>query len=63
MRVNVAIWLQVEPCIRGGEEVNRREFIGVLAAYAGAALLGAIGGATAKESGEWSESGDEEPPI
>jgi len=42
--------------------MNRREFIGIAAAYLGAALLGAIGGATAKESGEWSESGDEEPP-
>lgn len=42
--------------------MTRREFLGILAAYAGAAALGAIGGATAKESGNWGESEDDEPP-
>ena len=41
--------------------MTRREFIGILAAYVGAAAMGAIGGATAKESGSWGES-DDEPP-
>jgi len=42
--------------------MDRRAFIGAVAAFAGAALLGAIGGATAKENGSWGESEDDEPP-
>lgn len=42
--------------------MDRREFIGVAALYLGAALFGAIGGVTAKESGDWGESEDDEPP-
>lgn len=44
--------------------MTRRELVGLLAAYAGAALLGAIGGATAQEDGRWhvGEESDEEPP-
>ena len=41
--------------------LSRREFVGIAACYAGAAVLGAIGGATAKEDGRWGES-DDEPP-
>jgi len=42
--------------------VDRREFIGAVAGFALAAALGAIGGLTAKESGSWAESPEEEPP-
>ena len=41
--------------------MNRREFIGVVAAYIGAAALGAIGGLTAEEDGVWGEEEDEPP--
>lgn len=39
--------------------ITRRQAIGLMV---GAALLGAVGGLTAKESGDWSESDDDEPP-
>lgn len=42
--------------------MNRREFIGIVAAYIGAAALGAFGGLTAEEDGVWGESEDDEPP-
>jgi len=48
--------------------MTRREFIQVSAAFLGAALLGAIGGATSTEQGrkperkEPSSDGGEEPP-
>lgn len=47
--------------------MNRREFVGIAAIYAAAALLGAIGGITSTESGRKPErksrdSGGKEPP-
>lgn len=43
--------------------MSRREFLGIVAAYVGAAALGAIGGLTAQEDGRWhgEEDGDEPP--
>jgi len=42
--------------------MDRREFIGAVVALIGAAALGGIGGATAKENGSWGESEEDEPP-
>lgn len=45
--------------------MTRRELIQIAALYAGAALVGAVGGLTAQEDGRWhesEESGDDEPP-
>ena len=42
--------------------MDRREFIKVVALFAASAAAGGIGGLTAKESGDWGESEDDEPP-
>jgi len=45
--------------------LSRREFIGAALGILGAALLGAVGGATAQEDGRWhvgESDDDDEPP-
>jgi len=42
--------------------LSRRDFIKLGAVFIGSAVCGGIGGVTAKESGEWGESEDDEPP-
>ena len=41
--------------------MTRRQFAELAALYIGAALMGAVGGLTAQEDGEWGDEEDEPP--